>query len=99
MVISRKGLANNEPLELIKLAFILNKEKLKTEFAKLKTKVELEGDIKLLSDLATSKLDVSGRIKNGTEVIVFNTMDVLNGIKYSPEERLAVINNKDLFVP
>lgn len=91
MTISKQGVANGDPFELIKLAFALNKEKLKEAFDKVKIKVETNEDLKLLSDFVKSKLDVSGKLKDGDKVIMFDTMRILDGMgDYSEQEKESV---------
>lgn len=101
MTISRKGLANGETLELIKLSYALNKEKFVKEFDKVKVKIESVADLDLLSNIVKAKLDISGRMKDKVtgNVIMFDTMKIIDGLgKYTKEEKDAVLNNSALFI-
>lgn len=87
MEISKKGVANGDPFELIKLSYSLNKEKFKDAFGKVKVKIESDKDLENLSKLYISKLDISGKIKSDDGVIMFDTMRIIDSMKgYTTEE-------------
>lgn len=98
MTISKKGVANGDPLELLKLAYALNQEKLKSEFNKIGLQILSDEDLSTLADIVNKKLDVSGNIKSGDNVIMFDTLRILDGIKYTQQEKDNVLNNTTLFV-
>ena len=87
MTISKQGVANGDPFELIKLSYALNKKKFTEAFDKVKIKINSEEDLRGLADMAIAKLDVSGAIKDGEVIIVFDTMRIVDGLKdYLDEE-------------
>jgi len=98
MTISKKGVAIGDPLELIKLSYFLNKEKFISGFDKVSIKVGSELDLNGLAEIVKNKIDVGGKIKDKSgNVIMFDTMRILDSIKYSKEEKDAVLNNTSLF--
>lgn len=97
--VSKKGLSNREPLQLIKLSYLLNKEKFTNEFDKVKVKVGSESELEDLANIAVSKLDISGRIKENSSgtVVMFDTMRILGNMTWTKAEKESVMNNPDNF--
>lgn len=91
MTISKSGLQSGNPLELLKLAYILSQDKLCNEFEKVQVKIQNEEDLKSLAEICTKKYDVNGQLKdtNGNP-LMFDTLRILDNIKYTPEDQSKI---------
>lgn len=90
ITISKSGLQSGDPLSLLKFAWLINSEKLKSEFLKANIEIENEADLILLSDISTKKIDVEGKIKdkNGNP-IMFDVVRIVTGLKNYTEQEKA----------
>ena len=96
MTISKKLVASGDQFELIKLCYALNQDKFKSEFGKVQIKIDSEDDLQNLANLAKSKLDVSGKLKDESgNPIVFDTMRIVNGMSGYTEQEKQLINLVD----
>lgn len=91
--ISKKGLSNGEPLELIKLSYILSPTKFQDKFNSVIKGVS-EKDLQTLASFKQQGLDKNGF--NGQ----MQPFDIIEMVKmnWTQEEKSKVVNNKDLFV-
>jgi len=91
MTISKKGVANGDPLELIRLCYALNKQRFVNEFDKVKIQIVGEKDLESLAKLCNDKLDISGKIKDGDIVIMFDTVRILDSMDgYTEQEKNSI---------
>lgn len=87
MEISKSGLQSGNPLELLKMSWLLNSKKLQDAFSKVQVQINNEDDLIALFEIAKNKLDVSGQIKDANDnPLMFDTIMILRGIKYTPQE-------------
>lgn len=91
MTISKSGLQSGNPLELLKLAYILSSDKLQSEFKKVQVEIQNEEDLHSLSEICNKKYDVDGKLKDGNgNPLMFDTVRILDSIKFSPEEQSKI---------
>lgn len=99
ITISKKGVASSDPLELIKLCYVLNKDRFVKEFDKVKIRIVCDDEdsisksLNSLCELYKSKVDVSGKIKVGDQPLMFDTMKIvefINNRDYSLQEKESV---------
>lgn len=88
MQISLSALQSGNALELLRVCYYLSPDKVVNEFKKVQVPIENEEDINSLAKISEQKFDVDGKLKdeNGNP-IMFDTIMVLNGIKFTPEEK------------
>lgn len=89
MTISKSGLQSGNPLELLKFAWLLNSEKLKAAFLKVRVGIDTDDDLIDLAKISVSKADVSGAIKDeNNNPIMFDVVRIVTGLKdYTQQEK------------
>lgn len=87
--ISKSGLQSGDPLSLLKFAWLINPEKLKSAFLKANVEIENEADLILLSDISTKRIDVEGKIKDANNnPIMFDVVRIVTSLNgYTEEEK------------
>lgn len=86
MEISKSGLQSGNPLELLKLSWLLNSKKLQDMFDKVQVKIN-EDTLQAVALICENKIDVGGELKddNGNP-LMFDTISMLNNIQYTEQE-------------
>lgn len=95
MKISLSGLEQNNPIDCLKLAYFLNKDKVYEAFAKVKIQVENEKDLEMLSKIIANKIDVEGKLRDPNDEsrpLMFDSMAIIHNIEWSEEEKSKAEN-------
>lgn len=99
ITISKKGVASGDPLELIKLCYVLNKDRFVKEFDKVRVKINCDDyntilkSLNALCQICKAKADVEGKIKYNGQPLMFDTMkivDSINSREYTMEEKNSI---------
>lgn len=99
ITISKKGVASGDPLELIKLCYVLNKYRFVKEFDKVKIKINCDDEDTIskslisLCEICKAKVDIGGKIKFNGQPLMFDTMKIVESINnrtYSLEEKNSI---------
>lgn len=93
MTISKKGLDEGNPLDCLKLCYLINPDKFKEEFAKVGIDIVNENDLPILEKIVANKVDVTGQLKdeNGNPVM-FDTMAIIYNIPFTEEEKNKILS-------
>lgn len=68
----------------------MNADKLKEIFEKVKIQVQDDKDLEMLAKIVQNKIDTTGQLRdpeNEDIPLVFDTMAIINGMKFSEEEK------------
>lgn len=89
MTISKSGLQSGNPLELLKFAWLLNEQKLKDAFLKVRVGIDVDDDLIDLAKLHANKADVNGAIKDeNNNPIMFDVIRVVTSLDgYTKQEK------------
>lgn len=97
MEISKSGLQSGSMIDLLKLSWAINQQKLKDAFDRVEITIDCEKDLQTLADIHAKKIDVEGGIKDeNNNPIMFDTKMVLNTIEFSPEEKEGKTISKEV---
>lgn len=90
MTISKSGLQSGNPLELLKFAWLINEQKLKDAFLKVRVGIDTDDDLIDLAKLSISKADVNGLIKDENQnPIMFDVVRIVSNLSgYTEEEKI-----------
>lgn len=97
--LSKEGLRNGVPSELLKCAYLCSPQKLHDEFQKLGIKVSNEKELEALIEICKQKADVGGKLKVNGNPVMFDSVRVLDNIELDQEEFDAVTSNQEILVP
>lgn len=89
MTISKSGLQSGNPLELLKFAWLLNEQKLKDAFLKVRVGIDTDDDLIDLAKLSVNKADIRGLIKDeNNNPIMFDVVRIVSGLSgYTQQEK------------
>lgn len=97
MEISKEGLRSGNLIDLLKLSWAVNQQKLKDAFDKIDIKIECEKDLQMLADIHEKKIDVEGGIKDENDnPVMFDTSMILKTIEFSEEEKQGSTISKEI---
>lgn len=89
MDISLEGLNRGNPIDCLRLCYLVNPDKIKNAFKKVKIKFEDEKGLDMLAKIHEQKLDVEGKFRDPEDEnipLMFDVMRVIGSIEFSPEE-------------
>lgn len=90
MEISKQGLIQNNPLDCLKLVYLMNKEKLAEAFEKVFFSVKEEKDLPIMANIVQKGYDVNGTFRNPNDEaipIVFDCMRILESMEFNEQEK------------